>query len=145
MMMSAFATSSLQDGDEAGFFCCRERGAGLPVRAQHLLIAGDMANLEGGGPVVDRQKRGGQVWLCGHQSGDRLTGAVVADNRDKRCRGAERGNVAHHVSGTAQHLRLALYPEDRDGRFRRNPFDRSIDEVIQHDIADAQHACGAEP
>ena len=71
--------------------------------------------------------------------GNILAVTILADNSDKTGLGAQRNQVAHHVTGAAQHGVLTHDIEHRDRGFRRDSVDRSIKEMIQHDIAYAKH------
>ena len=64
---------------------------------------------------------------------------VLADQADEDAARAERGDVARDVAGAADIGLAALDGDDRRRRFRRNPRHLAIDELVEHEIADAQH------
>ena len=74
------------------------------------------------------------------QTPDLAPGFVIADDRDERRSRPQRPQIAQHISRAAQRLHFALDPQHRDRRFGRHPLDLAIDVVIEHYVADAQHA-----
>jgi hypothetical protein len=77
--------------------------------------------------------------MGGQRLAQRAAGIVVADHADKNAARAERDQIARHVAGTADHYFGALDRDHRRRRFRRNARDLAIDELVQHQIADAEH------
>jgi ribosomal protein S18 acetylase RimI-like enzyme len=75
-----------------------------------------------------------------YQTSDLAAGFVVADNGDERCGRPQRPQVAQHVSRAAQRLHFAFDPQYRDRCFGRHSLDLAINVVIEHYVADAQHA-----
>ena len=56
---------------------------------------------------------------------------------------AERDQVARHVAGAADHQVGALDRDHRGRRLRRDARDVAIDELVEHQIADAEHGLAA--
>ena len=52
---------------------------------------------------------------------------------------AERGDAARDIAGAADNGLAALDRDDRRRRFRRNPRDVAVDEIVEHQVADAEH------
>ena len=48
------------------------------------------------------------------------------------------GNVARHIASTADRDLVSLHRAHRRRRFRRNARDLAIDEVVEHQVADAE-------
>ncbi len=71
-------------------------------------------------------------------------GVVVADHADEDAAGAERDQVARHIAGAADHQFAALDRDHRRRRLRRDARDLAIDELVQHQVADAEHGLTAE-
>src|SRR6185312_3655124 len=70
------------------------------------------------------------------QSGTRL---VVANESYENAATAKRGDVARDVAGAADIGFTALCGDHGRRRFRRNPRHLAIDELVEHEIADAEH------
>ena len=70
---------------------------------------------------------------------------IVADDTKQPGPGAERRQVARHVSRTAHRHGLTANPQDRDRRLGRNAFDLAIDEAIEHHVPDTHDMRGAQP
>ena len=64
---------------------------------------------------------------------------IIADRSDKDAARAERHQIARDVARAADHQLRALDRNDRRRRFRRNARHLAIYELIQHQIADAEH------
>ena len=79
------------------------------------------------------------VRLVGKRHPHRPPAIIVADHADEQTTRAKRGNVAGDISGAADHDLLAIDGDDRRRRLRRDPRHFAIDEVVKHEIADAQH------
>ena len=61
---------------------------------------------------------------------------VVADHAGQRRLTAERGEIARHIAGAAQHHRFMGGGQHRDRRFGRDARDLAMHEPIDHDVAD---------
>ena len=64
---------------------------------------------------------------------------VFADQTDEHAMGAQARDVARHVTRAADHHFAALDRDDRRRRLRGDARNLAIDEVVQHQIAHAQH------
>ena len=80
-----------------------------------------------------------------YQPPDLAAGFVVADNRDERGGRSERPQIAEHVSRAAQRLHFAFDPQYRDRCFGRHSLDLAINVMIEHYVANAQHARRFQP
>ncbi len=69
----------------------------------------------------------------------RAPGIVLADQTDEQAARAEARDIARDIAGAADHHLAALDRDHRRRRLRRDARDLAIDEVVQHQIADAQH------
>ncbi len=80
----------------------------------------------------------------GERVGQHQTGLIVADQRDKNAARAKRGDIARHVAGAAD-LDLAVADrEHRRRRLGRYARDFAIDEIVEHEIADAENGLPAD-
>ena len=52
---------------------------------------------------------------------------------------AERRDIARHIAGAADLDFAARHREHRRRRLRRDARDLAIDEIVEHEIADAEH------
>ena len=73
--------------------------------------------------------------LRDQRTGHQIAGLVVAERPDQEDLAAQRNNVARHVGRPAEHDFLGLMVKDRNWRFRRNPLDASIHELVEHHVA----------
>ena len=51
----------------------------------------------------------------------------------------ERGDVARDVASAADLDRVVRHLQNRRRRLRRNPRDFAVDEIVEHDVADAKN------
>ena len=110
------------------------------------MMLGDEAHFARRRPrLVDHQFGNDRAEL-GERLAEREPGLVVADQTDKDAGRAECGDVARHIAGAADLDRIVLDRQHRRRRLGRNARDLAIDEVVEHDVADAQHRLlGNEP
>ena len=113
----------------------------FPISPQHVSgeMFGNEAHLAGGRPagIANQHAFDSAFPLeCRLEPRARL---VLADqaNEDAAC--AERSDVARHVAGAADIGFAALNGNHRRGRLGRDPRYFAIDELVEHEIADAQH------
>ena len=92
---------------------------------------------------IDDEIRLDQV-ETGERIDQKVRRLVGPDHADEQAAGAEAGEIARHVAGAADHLLLAPHRDHRHRRFRRHPRHLAIDEIIEHEVADAQHGAMGE-
>ena len=78
------------------------------------------------------------------RGGERAAGLVVADHADEDAARAERHQIARDVAGAADHQLAALDRDHRRRRLRRDARHLAVDELVQHQIADAEHGLAGE-
>src|SRR5208282_1521641 len=110
------------------------------VGAKKLLRARDKARLYTGIAAGFVDETGLDAVFRRKQCANLLTGRIVAENREEPHRRTDRGEVAHHVAGTAQHAALALDAQHGDRGFGRNALDRAIDIAVEHHVPETQDA-----
>ena len=88
---------------------------------------------------IDDEVRLDQAGMAGKSRAQDLPRLVIADHSEKDAARAETGNVAGDIAGAADKLFLALDREHGHRRFRRDAGDLAIDEVVEHQVADAEH------
>ena len=88
---------------------------------------------------IDDEMRLDRAGEARDRPGHELGRLVRPDHGDEQAAGAEAGEIARHVAGAADHLFLAPHRDHRHRRLRRHPRHLAIDEVIEHEVADAQH------
>src|SRR6202034_3558544 len=69
----------------------------------------------------------------------RQTRLIVADQAYQDAFGAERRDIARHIAGAADLDGAVPDREHRRWRLGRNARDFAIDEIVEHEIADAEH------
>ena len=131
-----------QDGvDQLLLDLARRRRSQLPIGAQHVSgeMLGDEAHLARGRPrrIVDQQAL--DPGLLRQRNRELHTHFVLADQADEDAARAKRSDIARHIAGAADIGLAAPGRDNRRRRFRRNPRHLAIDELVQHEIADAEH------
>ena len=113
----------------------------LPIGAQHMgrEMLGDEAHLAGRRPRGVANQHAFDPAFLRQRLLKLRAGLVLADQPDKDAASAERGDIARDVAGAADIGLAALGRDDRRRRLRRNPRHLAIDELVQHEIADAEH------
>ena len=118
------------------------RRGGFPIGAHQVgrVMFGDEAHLARGLPrLVDHQIGHDQTGELAERVGQRQTRLIVADQADQNAFRAERRDIARHIAGTADLDRAVPDREHRRRRLGRNARDFAIDEIVEHEIADAEH------
>ena len=87
---------------------------------------------------IDHEMRLDRPAEAGDRFCDQFRRFVRPDHADEQAARAEAGEIARDVAGAADHLLLAPHSEDRHRRLRRHPRHLAIDEVVEHEVADAQ-------
>ena len=129
----------VEPGFEDGFRFGHVVETAFVVDAQKVAVAGDDACLLDGGVAGNLDTE--RVPAYGVElAADLSPGAVVADKADEIGLTAQRVQIGHHVACPAEHTFLTAVIEYRDGSFRRNAFDLAVEEMIEHDVAYAEHA-----
>ena len=90
-------------------------------------------------PGIDHQIGNDQIVNLAERIGQRAAGFIVADQADENAARAERCDIARDIAGAADLDLAARDREHRRRRFRRNARDFAIDEIVEHEIADAEN------
>ncbi len=103
-------------------------------------MLGNEAHLARGLPLTVDHEIGddGPVELS-ERIGEQETRIVVADKADENAARSQGGDVARHRTGAADLRRIVPHRENRCRRLGRDARDLAIDEVIEHDVADAEN------
>ena len=121
----------------------RDRLCHFPIGAQHVgrlaALAGDEADLARRRPRAVDHQAGLDVGLGGERRAHGARAVVVADHADEQTTRAERGDVARDVAGAADHRLLARHRNHRRWRLGRDARDVAVDELVEHEVADAKH------
>ena len=112
----------------------------FPVGAQQMrgVMLRHEPHLARGRARSVNDKRGRDAGLGGERRLQRAAGIVLADQADKDAMRAEARDIARDIAGAADHHLAALDCDHRRRRLRRDAGDLAIDEVVQHQVADAQ-------
>ena len=132
------------EADQAVGRAGRDRLGRLRIGAEQLLRAGDEARLLGGLAPAFHQQVGLDPFLAPDHAGEPAPHLVVPDHGEQRRVRAQRDEIAHHIAGAAQHVDIAVGAQDRHRRLGRGALDPPVDEAVQHHVADAGDAAGAE-
>jgi hypothetical protein len=127
-------------GDHAARGLLGDRFDDFVVGPQQLLSVGEKARLHRGRSAGFDDQLRGETGLGFGEIRDLQRQPVFTGDRDQCRVRAERGHVAGHVAGAAEHGLLRADPQDRDRRFGRDALDASMHESIEHHVADAQNA-----
>lgn len=127
--------------DQFGFDVIGSRRRLLPIRAQHVRgkMLGDEAGFSRGRPRRIAHQHALDTGLLTQRRCQPPARIVLADEADEDAACAERRDIARDVAGAADVNLAALGRDDRRRRFRRDPRHLAIDELVQHDVADAKH------
>ena len=128
-------------GDDRGFGFCTGRFHGLPIGPHQVgrVVLRHVAHLARRLPCpVDHQVGDDRAEL-GERSAQCAAGLVVADQPDEYALRPERGDVARDVASAADLDRVVRHLQNRRRRLRRNPRDFAVDEIVEHDVADAKN------
>ena len=107
----------------------RGQGHGhFAVGADQMLALGDVACLQRGGAPALHQQPGFHALLPADQSSQVRARNVVTHHGDKRCRGSQRDEVAHHIAGAAGHCHFARDGENGHRRLRADAGDLAVGE-----------------
>ena len=119
-----------------------ERLRQLPVGAQQMgrMVLGDEADLARGRPRrIDDQMGFDQRLSARARASSARPASSSPTTPTKDAARAERGNVARHVAGAADDQLAAGHRKDRRRRLRRDARDLAVDELVEHQVADADH------
>ena len=114
--------------------------ARFAVHAHDLLLVRDDAGLDARVPRrIFHQPAAADV-LLGQQGQQLHRRVVLADGPEQFRRGFQRHEVAGHVGRAAGHETFAGEIHHRHRRFRRDARDAAPDELVEHHVADDEHA-----
>src|ERR1043165_2413187 len=82
--------------------------------------------------------------MRGERLGERTSGLVIAHHADENAARTERNQVARDIAGAADHRLRALAGDYRRRRLRRDARDIAVDELVEHQVADAEHGLRSE-
>src|SRR6185369_9403641 len=103
------------------------------------MMLGDEANLARGLSLGVHHQMEFDERMRAERVGERAAGLVVAHDADEDAACAESDQIARDVAGAADHQFAALNGNHRRGRFRRDARHLAIDELVEHQIADAEY------
>ena len=140
MTASARGEFRLQSGEQLAGQLCIQAVARFAVNADDLLLVRHDARLDAGMPRGIFHEAGAADILPGQKFLQFPAGIVIA-NRAEKFRGhIKRSQIARDIGRAAGHEALALEIHDRHRRFRRNARHAAPDELVQHHVADDEHA-----
>ena len=103
-------------------------------------MLGDEAHLARGLPrAVDHEIGDDRPIELGECVGEHEACGVIADKTDKDAARSERGDIARDRAGAADLGDIVPDRENGGRRLGRNARHLAVDEVIEHDVADAEH------
>ncbi|KAF5034196.1 hypothetical protein DSECCO2_598690 [anaerobic digester metagenome] len=111
----------------------------FPVHAQHLLVGGDDASLEGSFPELRRDEAALDPEFRADFAQVAAIGVLAAQADEGRL-AAQGGDVLRHVARAADLEALVRDLDDGYRRFGRDAFDDPFLVLVEHDVADDQHA-----
>ena len=103
-------------------------------------MLGHEAHLARGVPSgLDHEMRNDRAFELGERIGQRPRRVVLADEPDENALRAERRDIARDIAGAADLDLAARDRKHRRRRLRRNARDFAVDEIVKHEIADAEN------
>ncbi len=127
------------DGGLAGRACRLRR---FPIRPHQMrrMVLGDEAHLACRVPAgLDDEMRNDRAVELGEGIGQGPRCLVLAGETDEDATCAEARDIARDIAGAPDLDFAALNREHRRRRFRRDARNLAIDEIVEHQIADAEH------
>jgi hypothetical protein len=118
-----------------------ERLRQFPVGAQQMgrMMLGNEANLARGRTRrIDDEMRFDQR-LGGERAHQRAASVILTDNTEENAARTERRNVARHVAGATDGKIVAGHRENRSRRLGRDARNLAVDEVVEHQISNADN------
>jgi hypothetical protein len=113
--------------------------AALDVEPHDLVAAGNVTNLGRGRMAVRSNKPAEDSIAFGQRTGDKVAPLVISNRSNKDRLAAQGDDVPRNIRGAAQHGLFRLVLKDRNRRFRRDPLDLSVDELVEHHVADNKY------
>src|SRR6185312_16882154 len=87
---------------------------------------------------INRQPRGDAAAALLQSRLQRAARNIVADDANEQTARAQTGDIARDVAGPADNYVLTGDLDDRRRRLRRNARDVAINEIVEHQIANAE-------
>jgi len=115
-------------------------GVVRPLEQRMTLTDARILVLGAGGAAraVDHEMRFDRLAERTERGLDRIAGVVGADHADEQAARAEARDVARHVARPADHLLVAPRRDHRYRRLGRHARDLAVDELVEHQVADAE-------
>jgi hypothetical protein len=101
------------------------------------MMLGDETDLARGRTRRVDNEMGLDQGLGGKRSHQGAAGFILADDADENAASPEAGNVARDVARAADGKIIARHRQDRSRGFGRNTRDFAVDEIIKHQVSDA--------
>jgi hypothetical protein len=109
------------------------------------LLAGEDAGFDDRGIVAEPGNAGGADFSVA-EKGEEFAGSIVAANASSQFGvDAEGGKIPGHIGGTTRVDSLFIHMNHRDGGFRGNSRNTSVDEFIEHQVANDKNPEPPEP
>ena len=101
------------------------------------MMLGDETDLARGRTRRIDNEMGLDQGLGGKRPHQGAAGFILADDADENAARSEAGNVARDVARAADGQIIARHRQNRSRRFGRNARDFAVDEIIKHQVSDA--------
>ena len=131
---------ALKSGEQTAGQFCVQAVARFAVNAHDLLFVRHDAGFDARVPRGIRHQSGAADFLFNQKFFQPARGIVMANRAENFRRHVQRGQIARDVGRAAGHEAFALEIHDRHRRFRRNARDAAPDELVEHHVADDEHA-----
>jgi hypothetical protein len=87
----------------------------------------------------------GDACFVAQLGGERMSCLVIANDSHKNAACAKTRNITRHITCTPDHELALRYRQHRRRRFRRNSRNIAVDEIVEHQVSDAEHSLLREP
>ena len=111
------------------------------IDPQQLMPAAEIAGLDRRRSASVRDEKRFEVREAGAERLQLLRRLIFTGQPDQRDFGAEGDQIGRDVAGSAQKRPRGAVFEDRNRRLGRDSRDPSLDETVEKNVADDQHAC----
>ena len=145
---AGFRHGSLGMGDDRGLALRADGLCGLPIGPHQMgrMVFRNKAHLARGLTGVVDHEIGNNGAELGERFINGAAGFVVADKTDENALRPKSRDVARDIAGATDLHRVVPDAQHRRRRLRGNPRDVAVDEVVEHDVADAKNRLsGNEP
>src|SRR6202165_4405066 len=104
------------------------------------VLLGDETNLARGRTRRSLDKLRGYQCFVAQLGGERMSCLVIANYSHKNAACAKTRDISRQITCTPDHELALRYRQHRSRRFRRNSHNIAVDEIVEHQVSNAEHS-----